>query len=99
MEPGETPDQTAVREVFEETGFTVTLIGPLGIKTANIPATRHAPARQFEINVFTGTVGGGEPIAGDDAELAKFIKCVDVPNLATTEGAAAWVTKALKHHT
>ncbi|MPV36945.1 NUDIX domain-containing protein [Georgenia subflava] len=37
MEPGETPQETAVREVLEETGFTVTLDDLLGVTNFWIP--------------------------------------------------------------
>ncbi|HYG84069.1 MAG TPA: NUDIX hydrolase [Verrucomicrobiae bacterium] len=30
IEPGETPEQTAVREILEETGYQVTITAPLG---------------------------------------------------------------------
>jgi 8-oxo-dGTP pyrophosphatase MutT (NUDIX family) len=30
VDPGETPEQTAMREVWEETGLTATLVAPLG---------------------------------------------------------------------
>jgi 8-oxo-dGTP pyrophosphatase MutT (NUDIX family) len=40
VEPGETPDQTAVREVAEETGLTVELLGERGPDCGVVPLAR-----------------------------------------------------------
>ena len=40
VEPGETPDQTALREVLEETGLSVQLIGEKGPRDGVTPLTR-----------------------------------------------------------
>ncbi len=94
LKPGEKSAVAAVREAFEETSLIVTLLGQLGVSSVNLPAKDGMPHRRFEITVFTGTVGDGRPMAGDDAELAKFIPLQQVDQLAITDGALSWIEKA-----
>lgn len=61
VEPGESLQQAARREVFEETGLDVTVGAELGV--VEIP---HGDAT-IEAHDFAATVAGGRLAAGDDA--------------------------------
>jgi ADP-ribose pyrophosphatase YjhB (NUDIX family) len=74
IEPGETAEQAARRELFEETGL---IAGRLELHRELLignPAT-------FRLQVFTGTHEGGEPRAGDDADEAGWCALADMENL------------------
>ncbi|MDO4898184.1 MAG: NUDIX domain-containing protein [Rothia sp. (in: high G+C Gram-positive bacteria)] len=60
MEPGEQPGESAVREVFEETGYTVELDELLGVNTAYYPPAEGSelPFCALRIIFRARTVGG-----------------------------------------
>ena len=62
MEAGETPEQTAIREVHEETGLIVQLTGLFGVY-----AGFDDPRVRAVLILYTGVVTGGELAPGDDA--------------------------------
>ncbi len=68
MEAGETPEQSAVRELQEETGVIAQLTGLFGVY-----AGFDDPRVRAVLILYTGDATGGEERAGDDAiELAWF---------------------------
>jgi ADP-ribose pyrophosphatase YjhB (NUDIX family) len=62
MEAGETPEQTAIREVHEETGLIVQLTRLFGVY-----AGFDDPRVRAVLILYTGVVTGGELAPGDDA--------------------------------
>jgi ADP-ribose pyrophosphatase YjhB (NUDIX family) len=68
MEAGETPEQTAVRELEEETGVIAQLTGLFGVY-----AGFDDPRVRAVLILYAGVATGGTPRAGDDAiELAWY---------------------------
>ena len=68
MEAGETPEQTATRELQEETGLVVQVDTLFGVY-----AGFDDPRVRAVLILYTGVVTGGELLAGDDAiEVAWF---------------------------
>src|SRR5690349_18526962 len=68
MEAGETPEQTAVRELEEETGVIAQLTGLFGVY-----AGFDDPRVRAVLILYTGVATGGAQRAGDDAiELAWY---------------------------
>src|SRR5262249_17451269 len=68
MEAGETPEQSAVRELEEETGVIAQLTGLFGVY-----AGFDDPRVRSVLILYTGVATGGELRAGDDAiELGWF---------------------------
>lgn len=64
MEDGETTEQTAIREVREETGFDVELDGLLGVDTHYVPAAMRISQGAGDLRglrvIYLGHVVGGE---------------------------------------
>ena len=68
MEAGETPEQSAIRELEEETGLIAQLTGLFGVY-----AGFDDPRVRAVLILYTGVATGGEQRAGDDAiELAWY---------------------------
>ena len=67
IEPGEQPDESAAREVKEETGLDVSIAGLL-----DCWATDEDPRTPVVSLAFEGVITGGALEPGDDAEDARF---------------------------
>jgi mutator protein MutT len=66
VEPGETLEEAARRELFEETGLTAE-----GFEVHEVLDVESATAGAvYRLTVFRATYVSGEPVAGDDAETA-----------------------------
>ena len=55
-EPGETPEQCAIREIFEETGLTVTNLRPAGLVHFRSDTWEDEEMYLFSASEFTGTL-------------------------------------------
>lgn len=78
-EPGETLEQTAARETFEETGLRIAVGRKLWSLT--VPT---GDGRLYEIHDFVGTVTGGTLSAGDDAADARWVDADELETLELT---------------
>lgn len=86
VEFDESVQQAVVREVFEETGYTVDLGEPLDVHTFTAPSSRRGrrPYRSVRI-FFTATVTGGSlgtTEVGGTTAYAQWIPLADVPSLS-----------------
>ena len=70
VEPGETLEEAARRELAEETGLSVARIEP--IVSISIPAEGSHSPHAFRLTVFRGFDPSGELTVGDDADAADF---------------------------
>jgi 8-oxo-dGTP diphosphatase len=75
IEAGEQPDDSAVREVREETGLDVEVTG-----VYDTWATDEDPRTPVVSIAFTVNVVGGHLQAGDDADEARFFPMDDLPH-------------------
>jgi len=74
MEAGETPEQTAVRELEEETGVIAQLTGLFGVY-----AGFDDPRVRAVLIVYTAERTGGRLTAGDDAMIARYFPLTRLP--------------------
>ncbi|MEM5518752.1 NUDIX hydrolase [Henriciella sp. AS95] len=73
IEPGEPVKLAALRELAEETSVTAELVGLIDVVDA-IVKNREGTliTRHFVLTDFAAVWTGGEPVAGDDADEARF---------------------------
>jgi ADP-ribose pyrophosphatase YjhB (NUDIX family) len=76
VEPGETLEQAARRELMEETGLAAGALTPVARYLFGSDDTG------FDLQVFAGPYTGGEPQAADDAEDARFVRLADMEEMA-----------------
>ena len=88
VDPGETLEQTAIREVHEETGVTVRIIRELG--QLNVP---DGNGGTYEIHDFLAEWIGGEPVAGDDAANVGWFRPDELEGMTLTTDLIGYLTR------
>ena len=78
IEPGESPEQAAAREVVEETG--------LEVRVGELLQTVELWDGRYRVHDFAATVVGGELRAGDDASDVRWCTPDDVQLLELSTG-------------
>ncbi|MFU0503400.1 NUDIX hydrolase [Pseudaminobacter sp. NGMCC 1.201702] len=86
VEPGETDEAAAARELCEETGLEVGDLSPL--REVMIDAVRDGEALTYRLLVFAGKDCGGEPQAASDAAEAGFFTLAEIEMLSVTDSVA-----------
>lgn len=81
VEPGESLEDAAAREVLEETGLRVRIISQAGMIERSTP-----DGGVFEIHSFVAQYLGGEPSAADDAGGVRWATRDELPTLELTRG-------------
>jgi 8-oxo-dGTP diphosphatase len=79
VEPGETLEFAARRELFEETGLEAKSISPL------VKVHVEGDAVDYELQVFLGDYAGGEPQAASDADAAAFFTLAEMEGMRVLE--------------
>lgn len=94
IEPGETPESAARREVLEETGI---LAGKLQfLEKFNLGEADADPdSTPFRLHVFCGLHPGGIPINGDDADDAGWFTLQEVEALPMTKSSLHFARQLL----
>lgn len=82
VEPGETEEQAARRELLEETGLQAGEVRPL--RAFMIDAVRDGRKITYRLQVFAGLDCGGEPHADSDADEAAFFTLAEMDALPVT---------------
>jgi len=93
MEAGEQPDESAAREVKEETGLDVEITG-----VYDAWATDEDPRTPVISIAFTARVVGGVLAAGDDAEDARFFRMDSIPDPIAFEDHVRVVRSYIEEH-
>jgi 8-oxo-dGTP diphosphatase len=94
IEPGETVRAAAQREVLEETGVDAGIDALVDVHDVILRNAEGGLSAHYLIAVFCGRWRSGEPNAGSDASLARFVPLGDVAGLDLTPGAAALIRRA-----
>lgn len=74
IESGEGPEQTAIRELKEETGLDIAVRGLYGVYPGN-----ERPDHEVLLVVYRGEILGGELQPGDDALEARWFTFAQLP--------------------
>lgn len=93
VEPGETDEAAAVREVFEETGLIVSSLAEF--QTVIISSVRDGQPVRYRLRVFFTHRYDGEPAAGDDAEAVGWFRQADLDGLSMPRSMAEAVRQVL----
>lgn len=83
VEAGESLEEAAQRELFEETGLRAVSLTPL--REILIAAESGGEAVSFRLHVFLAGQVDGEPVAGDDAASAAFYTLEQMAEMPLTD--------------
>jgi ADP-ribose pyrophosphatase YjhB (NUDIX family) len=83
LEPGETPEQAASRELFEETGLTAGDLRLWTVIDLGGPGPEDGPI--YRLHVFLGHSTEGDPVAADDAASLGWFSLTEMESLAITQ--------------
>jgi 8-oxo-dGTP pyrophosphatase MutT (NUDIX family) len=99
IDPGERPDETALREVFEETGVRGSLVEKLG--DVRYVYTRRGGLRVFKIVSFyllqagRGRIGEIDEVMRREVDEARWLPLAEAPKLLAYGGEREMARKAL----
>jgi 8-oxo-dGTP diphosphatase len=84
LEPGETPEEGARRELFEETGLTAGTLSLYRVMDLDGPAPETADSPIYRLHVFFGRAAAGAAMAADDAASLGWYSLEDMERLPVT---------------
>lgn len=89
VEPGETLEAAARRELLEETGLRAADLTPL------LSIRIEGDDRDYDLHVFSTRDAGGEPTPGDDADEAGFFTLAEMEGMELAQSVLAAATEIL----
>lgn len=84
-EEGETPQEAAIRELFEETGLVTTAVTYLTTVTFDYSTPEYPAAKPFRLAVFLAHDPMGEAVAADDAAAVHWLRVEEMAQFDVTE--------------
>lgn len=94
IEPGEPAVMAAAREVEEETGVAAEIAGLVDFHEVLRRDSNASVAVHYILLVFYGRWIDGEPVAGGDAAVARFVPLDALGSLQLTDAAASFIERA-----
>jgi 8-oxo-dGTP diphosphatase len=94
IEPGETARAAAVREIREETGLSVEILGLVDVHDVILRDAHAALSAHYVLAVFYGCSPSGEPVAASDCHDARFVRVTEFDGYTLTEGARRLIDEA-----
>lgn len=94
VEPGESLEAAAARELFEETGLSARITGLVGLYEVIRRDAAGEISLHFVIACFLGHAGPGEPVAASDAAAAEWADPGELGSYALAPNIADAVAKA-----
>lgn len=94
IEAGETPEQAAIRELFEETGVTAEVVGLAGEAEVTRTGKDGEVISRFHISAYAARWIKGEAQPGPEAAEVAWIAPEEIERYAVTEGLLPIVLKA-----
>lgn len=94
IEPGEAARAAALREVREETAVEAEIVGLVDVHDVVLNAADGTLRAHYLIVVFAARWRAGEPVAGEDAAVARFVPVEEVGRYKLTDGAQALIERA-----
>lgn len=94
IEPGETAEQAALRELREEVGVEAEIVAPAGEREVVRRDSYGPMIVRFHIRVFAARWRAGEPKTGSEAIEVRWVEPDKIGELETTEGLAEIVAAA-----
>ena len=94
VEPGETLQEAAARELMEETGMTAEFSGLVGLYDVIRRDSSGIVTTHYVIACYLGLAGPEEPVAASDAMSARFIDPEKLGGYALTPNIAEAVKRA-----
>jgi 8-oxo-dGTP diphosphatase len=94
IEPGETAEQAALRELREEVGVEAEIVGPIGEREVTRRDKSGVVVARFRIQAFAARWRAGEPKTSAEAVDVRWVEPDKVGELETTEGLTETVATA-----
>ncbi|MES1154895.1 MAG: NUDIX hydrolase, partial [Pseudorhodoplanes sp.] len=85
VEPGETPEQAAIRELFEETGVKAELVALAGERDVELKDKDGALAARFHIFAYAARWIAGEAAPGPEASEVAWTEPAMISSYNTTQ--------------
>ena len=95
VDQGEKPEETAIREVREETALDIEPVALAGHREAIVRDKEGRVERHFVIMCFASRWLRGEPILNNELDDARWIDPAELSGYKTTEGLAEIVASAV----
>jgi 8-oxo-dGTP pyrophosphatase MutT (NUDIX family) len=94
VEPGETTEQAAIRELFEETGVTAEAVGLAGEAVVERKDKAGAVIARFHIHAYAALWKAGEAAPGPEAAEVAWVTPEEIEGFNATEGLLPIVLQA-----
>lgn len=86
IEGGETPEQAAQRELFEETGVEAEIVGPAGEREVTLTDKHGTVTGRYRIFAFAARWRAGEATPGLEASAVEWVEPGEISSYRVTEG-------------